>query len=54
MDNLEADYSYCHELGLAQVYWEADRELPFDLLVRLMELGYDVERLERRHRYFPN
>jgi len=37
------------ELRLAILIWRSGRPISLDLAVSLMELGYDVERLEARY-----
>lgn len=44
----DRDDSY--ELELAITYWQDDEPLPLDIASRLLEDGYDVERLEEQYR----
>jgi len=39
-----------HLFREAMLHWGAGNPLPLDLAVKLMEAGYDVVRLERKHR----
>lgn len=37
-------------LAMAKLIWKRDEPLPVDLHIKLTDLGYDVETLERRYR----
>lgn len=37
-------------ITIAKLIWKRDEPLPVDLHIKLTNLGYDVEALERRYR----